>query len=84
MACARFVARLDECGNPEVSVDALNKTRGAAEPALTYIIADTPANLTITEAGGGGAAVPDIGMWGLMLAAAGLGDIMVRRRNPLL
>jgi hypothetical protein len=40
-------------------------------------------SFTVTSAGGGAAAVPALGMWGLILAAAGLGGIMVRRRNPL-
>jgi hypothetical protein len=57
--------------------------QGSLSAGSNYTIAYSPANLTIGEAGGGAAAVPALGMWGLMLAAAGLGGIMVRRRSPL-
>jgi 2',3'-cyclic-nucleotide 2'-phosphodiesterase (5'-nucleotidase family) len=40
--------------------------------------------LIISAAGGGAAAVPALGAWGIILAAAGLGGIMLHRRKSLL
>jgi hypothetical protein len=40
--------------------------------------------MTIADPGSGAAAVPALGPWGIMFAAAGLGAIMFLRRKPLL
>jgi hypothetical protein len=40
--------------------------------------------MTIADPGSGAAAVPALGPWGIMFAAAGLGGIMFLRRKPLL
>ena len=61
-------------GTCTIAADQLGDGSYTAAPSVTQ-------SFTITAASGGATPVPALGPWGIMLAVAGLGGIMIRRRT---